>query len=260
MEKLIEKILSTDFYDRKETQDDVLSVTELEKSIKELVLSRKFKEEIKTDPPNLDANLESLMGSGIHAILEEMDKDNPDAITEMRLTTEVEGITVSGKFDRIDKPIWQMQDYKSTQMWTHLFDLRGEKHIPQLSTYRYLWTIVGNRELSDVGLVVRFIRDFKLAVKHSGIRKYVKNQGIELPERGIVALPIPLWSMQKTGENMRMKVEAYLEGMAMADIQQVTCTDEEVWVNKGKWDKCGMYCSAARYCDQFKKYKDRGGK
>ncbi len=256
--KLIDELLSVNFYDLTDTKDDRLTASEFNDPLKIMVLKRKLKKDIALLPANPDENLESLFGSAIHEILDRQDKDKPQIETEQRLHTWIDDVMVSGKFDRVDLENNILLDYKSTGLWVHLFDLNGEKHIEQLSIYRYLY-YVNHKHLLDKALVIRFIRDYKGMLKMTG--SYCKKHNLTPPDRGVVAVPVELMSIKKTLGYMQDKIKDFkrLMSMSVMEVQDnIQCDDEDMWrkvtgvrVIKETRQRCEKYCKVAPFCKQY---------
>ncbi len=255
---LIDKILSVNFYDLKETKDDVLTASEFTDPLKLMVLKRKFKKEIAELPPNNSENLASLHGSAVHEILERLDDDDPNILTEERLEINMKGIEVSGKFDRVDLNEKILQDYKSTNLWSHLFDLEGEKHKVQLSIYRYLFALNKDIVLRPLALVIRMIRDFSGTMKTTGA--YCKKNEVTPPHRDMISIPVELMSLEETRVYVSSAVDEYKYAMSKTidEVQEIQCTDEEMWrkvtgvrVIKETRQRCEKYCKVAPFCKQY---------
>ena len=129
----------------------VISATTLLKSVRQIVLGRRYKEADKT--LDFSAMVSSVMGSSIHAsvekalertnaekVLHELGYKNATSImdemhVEVRTKKEIDGYVISGQFDMAYKGI--VCDVKSTSVWNYILD-DGEDKRKQLCIYRWL--------------------------------------------------------------------------------------------------------------------------
>ena len=109
-----------------------LSVTSLWKPPQMVKLVAENKANIQPDATDY---LMNLLGSAFHRLMEEADTE---AVVEKRLSANIGGITISGKFDRllVDRQI--LQDYKVTSVYRMRNQVAEEDWEQQLNTYAYL--------------------------------------------------------------------------------------------------------------------------
>ena len=156
--------LMHDSYDY-DGRDNVISATGLLKSIRQIVLAHQNKNVAKTvDIVDL---VPSRMGSAIHSGCEEAWSDrknilealklfgaadtvtdsikiNPETVesgdmpvyVEQRAEKEVLNFVISGKYDLVLDGV--LNDYKSTSVWTYIFDSSRDNYIKQGSIYKWL--------------------------------------------------------------------------------------------------------------------------
>ena len=116
---------------------DNYTASGMTKSIRQLWLERRHRDEIETDVAD---SLWAILGSAVHNVLEKGQEDN--ALTEQYLKTEIAGCVFSGMADHyIDKTI---SDYKFTSVWSYVYLKDSiDNHKIQLNSYKYLYESAG---------------------------------------------------------------------------------------------------------------------
>lgn len=243
--EIVFKYLEHDFYDGKKGDPKVISATTLLKPVQEILLTTRHYDEIEVDAID---RMWAMFGSGIHAILEHSKLSD---MQEQRIKVDIDGVTLSGKFDLIYGG--HMTDFKVTSAWTLVYDSRKDEWTKQLSIYRWLyWKETGKLttesaiKLSDEAYVIAILRDWD-AKRVSG--KY--------PELPIVQIPLNLLSIEKTEEGIKSKLKLIKEAGSKMDGQLPPCTDEQRWWNEKakKYNKCEKYCLAYPFCHQVRRDK-----
>lgn len=157
--------LATDWYDHAEAG---LSATTLLKPIKQVILGKRVEEGLVI--PDVADRIPSSVGTAVHDGFEKAWTDNPNltdtlvsvgvapgaakkvvvnptpeqvaaggiipAYFEIRLKKEVQGVTVTGKFDAVIDGV--VEDLKTTSVWTYLKGRKDDDYIMQGSIYRWL--------------------------------------------------------------------------------------------------------------------------
>lgn len=240
--------LATDDYDH---EDDVISVTSLMKSTRQLVLASRM-------PPtdgvvDVASLVSSRMGTAIHDAIEkswlnptetlkalghpkrvyenivinptaEEIKNNPKAIPiymEQRSYKEIEGIKVSGKFDFVGEGM--VQDFKSTSVWNYMNQNSVESYKKQLSLYRWL-----NPEIitKDRGLIHYLFTDWS-AMQARSTKLY--------PESRVFTQAFSLMSLEESESFVRQKILAFKKYKEVTEDKIPLCTDEDLWRKEAKW-------------------------
>ena len=94
-----------------EYKENKYSVTELLLPIREILLNRKYNDQIEVD---ISDNVNALFGTAVHNVLEEnTPKDNPDLKTEESISYEFGDTTLSGRIDLLDLKELSIVDYKT---------------------------------------------------------------------------------------------------------------------------------------------------
>jgi len=215
-----------------DTRDNVISATTLLKPIRQIVLGRKYRNNIKEiDVENLIA---SSMGTALHdsvekawkqkdkvlTILEKLGFLSPEAlydevILERRSEVELNGYIISGQFDIAFKGI--VCDIKSTSVWSHIFGSKEEDYILQLSIYKYL-----NQDIitNEYGYIEHIFTDWS-QVKAMQDKSY--------PQKRILSTKLKLYSNDEIERYMREKIALIAKYEALPDSLIPKCSQEELW-------------------------------
>ena len=104
--EVLERIAADDRNEHRPSRD-VYSVTELLKPVREIVLSRRHYDEIEIDVADC---VTAMLGTAVHGLFERND-DGP--YTEYPVRTEVAGVEIRGRIDRLDPEAGTVEDYKT---------------------------------------------------------------------------------------------------------------------------------------------------
>lgn len=267
------KWLASDEYDY---LPGVFSATTLIAPARAFVLKKEHAEELTMDYSDM---LKLRMGTAIHDSLEKIGVYTEGDFKEKRFFTEVMGYQISGKMDAVLGGV--IRDNKSTSVWKFV-KKDYDDYIKQLSIYKYILHRNGI-ETADYACIDFFFTDWKKsdAAKGDGYPPILyQEQRIEL------------MSLEQT-ENY---IEARLTEFVFAESSLPECTKEELWTRDEAWAiyakaggtrakklckseaeakqyvaenggviehrpgkavRCG-YCTAAPFCDQYRKLKEAG--
>jgi hypothetical protein len=219
------------------------------------------------------------MGSLMHKLLEShAPAENHQA--EVRLETQVEGITVTGAFDLFHKD-GVLTDYKFVSVWSAIGGVKAE-WIAQLNLYAEL--------LRRTGANVRRLEIVAI------YRDWSKNRAFEYsyPNSQVQIFEIDLWTSEQASEFMAEHVRLHLAAQAG---EVVECSAEERWERPTKYAlmkrgnkkavklyatneeataavkqpdhyvelrpganvRCESYCSVSAFCPQYAKLKGGDG-
>jgi len=249
------------------------SVTELEKSPRELFLTNRHWNEIEQDVSDM---IYSLFGSALHHILQK--GEGKDQLVEQYLTADIDGIKLSGMADLYDDGV--IVDYKTTSVWTIIYDSRSEDWTKQLNVYKYLYELAGF-EVKEL-TVIALLRDWsKTKAKYDAT----------YPQTQVIKVNLPLWDKDKTLDYIKTRIGELEKVKEEADNKLPFCTAEQRWkredvykcmkegrkssvknfANKteaeafclekgltlaefpGEAVKCENYCAAKAFCNQVMK-------
>jgi len=238
--------LMYDSYDH-DSRNNVISATSIIKPLRQLILTRQHKELDKTvDIMDL---VNSRMGTAIHDGCEVAwtDKENvcnalkvlganqsvidsivinPTEVTkgqipvyvEQRHEKEVGDYIISGKYDLILDGT--LNDYKSTSVWTYIYDSNASNYTLQGSIYRWL---APDHITSDYININYIFTDWS-ATK--------AKQDSNYPQKRVITKKYPLMSVEETEEYLKeklMKLDMFLP-FKQEDIPE--CTDEDLWASE----------------------------
>lgn len=191
----------------REPQKGIISITTLIDAPLIRVLRERHWNEITEDASD---RVWALLGTAVHAVLERADTSNH--LSEEKLTTEVDGYTITGIPDLLDDE-GTLHDYKITSVYSFLL---GEKEswTNQVNAYAYLYRLHGFEVKK--AQIVAILRDWSKSKSHEP----------EYPKCAVLVKEVKLWSPSV--------VEAYIhERVALhklADAGAITpCTAEERW-------------------------------
>lgn len=230
---------------------NVISATSLIKPIRQLVLAYQNRDADKSI--DISGLVSSRMGSAIHAVAEQAwtDPENvvnalkalnmssiiprvninpedgelkPDDIpvyVEQRHEKEVGDIIISGKYDLVLDG--RLSDYKSTSVWTYIYDSNAAKYAQQGSIYRWL---ASDRITEDHMDIQYIFTDWSSA---NALRDS------SYPQKRVMTKSYPLWSLEKTEEYIVNKLHTLKE---LADVPQDAlplCSSEDLWESETKY-------------------------
>lgn len=226
---------------------NVISVTTLMKSVRQIVLGSRLKEgESLTDISSL---LASRLGTAIHESIEKAWVSNyqsslealgypqglikrininPEGIPEginlwLELRTEVQvgKWIISGCADIILEEA--VRDVKSTKVWTYTSGANTEKYRLQLSLYRWLNQ---DKVTDDTGYIEFLFTDWA-PLKASYEEGY--------PSLPVLAQAIPLSPIAATQAYVTSKLEDIETYFDSPEQELPWCSDEELWIRDSEW-------------------------
>lgn len=232
-------MLATDNYDK---QDNVISATTLLKPIRQVILSARVPQEQQV--VDVSSLINSSLGSALHDAMESAWRNNyqeglkalgyPDAFiatvkinpltveegmhpvyVEQRMNKEVAGKTVSGKFDIVIDG--EVQDLKSTKVFTLTKGNKDEDYILQGSIYRWLNPDIVKKDTVAINF---WLTDWQA------------NQARQNPEYPQSACPtkrFQLLSVPETDRYVRNKLAQLEKYWNEPEDQIPLCTDKDLW-------------------------------
>ena len=245
--------LMHDNYDY-DDRSEVISATGLLRSIRQIVLTQQNKNLAKTvDVSDLVA---SRMGQAIHDgcerawsnrnnVLEALKllgaadsvvdniRVNPEApeeledhhlpvYVEQRAEKQVMNMVISGKYDLVLNGI--VNDYKSTSVWTYIYDSNKDNYIKQGSIYKWLSP---DKITSDIININYIFTDWSASKARADAKKY--------PQQRVLTKEYPLWSIEETDQWIKQKIELYQRLADASQDELPECTNEELWASETKY-------------------------
>jgi len=241
--------LSYDDYDY-DDRPNLISATSLLKPTRALVLKHQYKDlDKEVDIADL---VSARMGSAIHAIAEQAWTDpksvkgalkalsmsnladkiviNPTGdiedtdipvYVEQRHETKVDDYIISGKYDLVLDGT--LSDYKSTSVWTYIFDSNALKYTQQGSIYKWL----APDRITDNKVSIQFIFTDWSAAQARRDSKY--------PQSKVLTKDYPLWSFEQTDAYIKQKLDDITELLAKPQEELPECTPDELWESETKY-------------------------
>lgn len=240
--------LMHDDYDY-DSRDNVVSATALLKPIRALVLIDQHKGLDKS--VDIMSLVSARMGSAIHAIAEKAwtnraniskalqalqvsnldDKIviNPDKVkegeipiyVEQRHEKEIDDYIISGKYDLIVDGT--VSDYKSTSVWSYIFDSNALKYTQQASIYKWL---VPDR-ITDNSVHIQYIFTDWSAAHAMRDSSY--------PQTRVLTKEYPIWSTEQTKFFISEKIKLLKQYKDSPQEDLPECTKEELWESETKY-------------------------
>jgi hypothetical protein len=221
-----------------DSRDNVISVTTLLKPIRQIVLGRRYKDNMKEiDAENLIA---SSMGTALHDSVEKAWKQKDkvikimdslgyiasesiydEVILERRSEKEVGDYIISGQFDIAFRGT--VCDIKSTSVYSFIYGSKEEDYKLQMSIYRWL-----NQDVitDDYGYIEYIFTDW------SSVKAM---QDSQYPQKRILSHKIELLSIADTNTWINNKLALIAHYEALNDDMMIECSDEELWRSEDKY-------------------------
>jgi len=223
------------------------SATQLLKSPRQLALERRYDDQIVVDA---NERIWSLLGSALHNVVEQGEGDHQFA--EVYMEEEIAGVTVSGTADLYDSEDKTITDYKSTSVYTIIYNSREEEWEQQLNIYAWLLRRAGFQV--NGGRIVAILRDWQ-QTKAQFDKDY--------PQSQVVVVPIRMWMPDEAEWFVGSRVRMHEDAEKAADSELPYCTDSERWMTSTKWAvmKNGRKSAVRVFDDPFSadKVKNEGG-
>lgn len=265
------------------------SVTTILNSIRQVILKRRYNDEIEQDCSEL---IWALFGTSFHAILENS-KENDNQFKEEYLKQDLEvicdelkGYFLSGKADLVDIATKTIIDYKTTSSFK-VVKKDFEDYRLQLLIYAWLFRKLGFE--IDKGEIIALLRDWqkskakfdkdypqfqvqKIQFKFSDkdfkeIEEFIKNRFLELKKyENVPDEELPLctekerWStgwqykVFKKGNKVATKVHSTLEEAQkhLDNLEKDYPGVYEIRTFEPNYKKCEEYCSCCKFCDYWR--------
>lgn len=259
------------------------SVTTLISSPQIRQLYNRYGHLIEDDP---DENIYSLLGSAMHAVLEE--HVAPHQVSEKRMIARVAGVEISGKPDLYDPEEECLYDYKVTSTWVARKGEPKPEWVKQMNCY--CWFLRHAGYTPKRAKIVAIFRDW------SKMKQYEYQ---DYPNKPYMVFPIPLWAPEEVDAYIRERIAAHEEAEALPDDELPQCSDEDRWMQKDKYAvtrygytkaykvfdnkqdaenflagmkssvnyyidhrpgvplKCEQFCAVREFCQQYAKWKQQ---
>jgi hypothetical protein len=210
------RAITNDGYSRGESD---FSVTQLIAPARARVLRKRHSHLITEDASD---RIYSLLGQAIHTILE---RAEITAKVEERLFAKVDGLTISGQFDRMvlienEDNSHTLQDWKLSSIWAVADGYKVEWE-QQLNMLRWL-AEANDLDVSRLQIIAIF-RDWS--------RSRAKRDP-SYPQHQVKVIDIPLWTLDRAYDFIRERLAAHVD----AELGELPdCTPEERWYRGEQW-------------------------
>lgn len=262
------RAVTKDTYDRGQRTD--FSVTQLLGPPRIRILRKRHQAQLVED---VSDRIYSLLGQSVHTILERAELG--DALAEVRIYAEIDGLTISGQLDRavFFKSQGLLQDYKLCSVWA--LDSKPEWE-QQLNLLSFL--LRRNSYNVTKAQIVAIYRDWS---------KRRAQRDKDYPQHQARPIDYPMWSDERALAFLRERIAVHTE----AEWTLPECTKEERWYRGEQWAvmkngnkkatklfdfedgakefaaadpkfrvehrpgeavRCNDYCPVAEFCEQYK--------
>jgi hypothetical protein len=197
--------------------DEEFSVTDLNKSPKQLWLARYFREDIQIDL--VRDNYFSLLGSIVHFILEHYAPHDLVVEERQHVILKINGVRVlfHGKPDLYDPAAQHIDDYKFTSAYAILYDKKDYEF--QLNANAYLFR--------SRGLKVRSIRNVYM-FRHLDPIALLRNP--DYPKENIHLKSYKPWENSVIEKEVKDRIAKHLDYKDTSWKKLPDCTDDERWI------------------------------
>ena len=142
--------------------------------------------------------------------------ENPIPVyMELRSFKELDGFTISGKFDLVAQG--RLEDFKSTGTFTWVNNTKEEDYRIQGSIYRWLNPDI----ITQDHMAIQFFFTDWMPGRAKADPTY--------PQRITEQLLIPLMSLEETEDYIRSRLQLFSEHMDSKETELPFCTDKELW-------------------------------
>jgi hypothetical protein len=154
-------------------------------------------------------------------VLKDMQESSIPVYVEQRHETTVGDYIISGKYDLVLDGT--LSDYKSTSVWTYIYDSNALKYTQQGSIYKWL----APDRITDNIVSIQFIFTDWSAANAARDSKY--------PQSRVLTRDYPLWSTDQTEHYIKDKLQAVTNLLDKSQEELPQCTSEELWESATKY-------------------------
>jgi hypothetical protein len=220
-----------------------ISATAILKPVRQILLRERLKEVVQ-ETPDVTDYIASRLGHTIHDGIEQAwkkdykssmlklgypqkiidkieinpEKPNPDNIQvwlEQRSSREINGYTISGKFDMVLEGV--LQDFKSTSAYTAVYGSNDENYRLQGSIYKWL----NPTKIFADHMNIQFI--------FTDWSKAMAKQNSSYPQQRVKEHRVELMSIEETSAWIKGKLRVLEAHADLSEPALPFCTDEELW-------------------------------
>ena len=137
---------------------------------------------------------------------------------EQRIEKTIDDFIISGQYDLVLDGV--LNDFKSTSVWTYIFDSSADSYIKQGSIYKWL----SPDKITSDYININYIFTDWSAAKAREKKDY--------PQFKAITKKYDLWSIEETENWIRNKLDAYKLHLNTSQEGLPECTDEELWATE----------------------------
>lgn len=208
--------------DTRELKPKSYSVTEILKGTREIILSRRHRDEIVEDASD---RIWLIFGTAVHKILEQASETDTQ-IKEGRIEADMgDGYELTGIFDLYDDETGTVTDYKTASVWKVIYN-EWDDYRKQLLAYCWILHRMGFK--ANRGRIVALLKD------HS---KTKANREAGYPPYPVYTVDFQFTEdeLEGFGEWARRKFEEIRAAESVPDGELPQCTADERWYKPGKF-------------------------
>lgn len=142
--------------------------------------------------------------------------------TEKTLRWEVDGVVVYGTRDLYDNLTQAIEDYKSTKVWTWIFEESRLKWMLQLNMYAFL-SIMNGYDVKHL-IINAFFKDWSMGNL---------NRNKDYPPKKIMRIPIELFSIERLTTEIHYHVKRHKDAMTATVLPD--CSGLERWAEADQY-------------------------
>lgn len=148
---------------------------------------------------------------------ETVEPDTIPVYLEQRYYREIDGVTISGQFDQIVNG--ELEDTKTTSVWSYLGTSKDEDYVIQGSVYRW---INPEKVTSDI---------FKIQHVFTDWQRMMLKQNPKYPPHRVIESKYTLMSLSETERWISSKLKEIRENIGISQDRMVRCTKKELWMS-----------------------------
>lgn len=260
-------------------KDKQYSVTSLLKGTREIILERRYHNEIEQDVSDM---IWLLFGTAVHSILEQHEEADHELAEEHLILDLENGYKLSGRFDLYNAKTKTVTDYKTCSVWKMIYK-DFEDWRTQLLIYAYMLKSIGFEV--ETGEIIAMMKDHSKSkakndhnypqlpvdrIKFSfsdkdfeEIETFIKDKFKEIEQAEKMADDdLPLCSPEQrfnSGDKFavmkknRKRALRVLDSMEEAEIYLANNGGDFIETRPGEDKKCNDYCRVNKFCSYYNK-------
>lgn len=185
----------------------------------------------------IEREIETWFGNTTHSYLDKLGTDN--VITEHRMLTDIDGVSIGGTMDLAQRDLSDMWDFKVISIRSYLFYTKfgfPEKFIKQANMYRWLYYLETGDVIESANLVP-IIRDYRRTEDNKYKHEW---DGLRIKSVPVKVLTMPVIETMVHG-----MVKRHVIAMRLDDKELPSLDDCDTWTDRMR---CKEYCDLSSIC------------